>query len=508
MAPSVQQSSVEHMQSINRTITGRMYRFVARLFAEKQILFRTNQEVRFVRLSSRAQACIAVVGMFFVAWFAAGSLSLSLHGKFIQGHVSKSLELREQLRTTITAYENRLASIENLSSSQLDELNNGYENLHGRFENLRHKFFDTVDALETRQHRLHSALDRYRAFESPLDDEAAQQSERLLTSPSQKSNRLVASTQSFARPVMHSRLAPMSVRFEDKAPLEDFRGFHGIIQKQFPETLRTIQENVGTTEQWISEMGGAVDSAIVELDTEQSYLMSSVEEWIEEDIFQIERILSMAGFPLHFAPEVVASITSAKTSEGGFGAGGPLLLDEADANARNAYGYAPSAEHQLARIKNNLGRLENLQSLIRSLPLAIPFEDNEFALSSAYGMRIDPFTRKPAFHGGLDFIAPHKSPVVTTAPGVVAFVGWKGPYGRTIDVDHGNGVVTRYGHLAGFLVEKGETVEARQPIGLIGSSGRSTGTHLHYEVRVNGKAQNPWNFLKAGHYVSKSTKRK
>lgn len=496
------------MRNIHKIII-RARKLMGRMFVEKQVFFRANQGVRFINLSTRMQACIAVAGVFLVAWLAAGSLSLLLHGRLIEERISENLELREQLRTTITAYENRLSSIEDLSSSQLDELNNSYEDLHGRFENLRNRFFDTVDALETRQHRLHSALDRYQVLESPLDNEAARQSASLLSPPSQKSNRLIASKQTFSRPLMHSRITPVSGRFQDNALFDNFPEFQGIIQKQFPETLRTVQKNVNTTGQWVTEMSGAIDSAITELDIEQSYLMSAVEEWIEEDILELERVISMAGFPLQFAPEITASTPLAKTPTESFGAGGPLLLEETDAGGRSIYGYSPSVEHQLARIKNNLNRLENLQDLVRSLPLSLPFEDNEFALSSGYGMRVDPFTRRPAFHGGLDFIAPHKSPVITTAAGVVTRVGWKGPYGRTVDVDHGNGVVTRYGHLAEFLVEKGDILKARQRIGLIGSSGRSTGTHLHYEVRVNGKAQNPWNFLKAGHYVvSKNAKRK
>ena len=480
-----------------------------RPFAERQIFARAGEEeARSVGLSFPARACIAIVGVILVAWLALGSASLLLHGKVIERQASKNQELREQLHTTITAYENRLASIENLSSDQLDELNNGYESLHGRFEDLRHKFFDAVDALETRQQRLRSALDRYQVLESPLDDEAAQQNARLLSSPSRQSNRLVATTNSFARPTMRSRVTPLSIRFEEDTLFESFLGFHGIVQRQFPGAVRNIQENMNTTEEWVVEMSGAVDSAFTDLDIEQSYLMSAVEEWIEEDIVELEKVLSMTGFPLQFANEITSSSARAQPPAERFGAGGPLLLEEDDSIARSSLGYTPSAELQLARIKTGLGRLEGLQELIESLPLAVPFEDDEFALSSGYGMRIDPFSGRPAFHGGLDFIAPYKSPVLATAAGVVVRAGWKGPYGRTVDVDHGNGIVTRYGHLAEFLVEEGDTVGARERIGLIGSSGRSTGTHLHYETRVNGKAQNPWNFLKAGHYVvSKNAKK-
>ena len=140
--------------------------------------------------------------------------------------------------------------------------------------------------------------------------------------------------------------------------------------------------------------------------------------------------------------------------------------------------------------------------MVSALPLALPIAGDQFRLSSGYGMRNDPFSGERAFHAGLDFAAPWKSPALATAPGTVIRVGWSGPYGRIVDVDHGNGVVTRYGHLAEFMVAQGDEVAAGQPIGLVGSSGRSTGAHLHYEVRVGTRAQNPWRFLKAGRYAA------
>ena len=396
----------------------------------------------------------------------------------------------------------RIAGISGYAGDELEELNSQYQDLHGSFDTLRHGFFDAVDALETSQKRLRGALDRYHILETPLDEEAARQNAQLIERrlPPQ-SNRLLASARSLARPVMQSRAAPLAVQFKDEGFFQRFAGLQGAIQQQFPQALDTVQQNMRNTKLWVQEMNGAADSALGTIAVEQSYMISAVEEWIEEDIERMQRVLAIAGLPQQFAPPPDQTALWQQTPEEQRGAGGPLLT-EADIgeNAEFDSAYTPSAGHQFARIAGNLELLRSLQNAVSKLPLSVPME-NEFALSSSFGIRVDPFSGQNAFHAGLDFTAPYKSNIVAAAPGVVTRVGWNGPYGRTVDIDHGNGVMTRYGHLAKFLVEEGVEVAARQPIGLLGSSGRSTGAHLHYEIRVNGKAQNPWHFLKAGHYV-------
>jgi len=104
-------------------------------------------------------------------------------------------------------------------------------------------------------------------------------------------------------------------------------------------------------------------------------------------------------------------------------------------------------------------------------------------------------------HAGLDLAGVRRTPVVATAPGVVTYARRKGPYGKMIEIDHGQGLKTRYGHLHKILVKKGDKVGFRQKIGQMGSTGRTTGPHVHYEVWVDGKPRNPAKFLKAGQYV-------
>lgn len=153
----------------------------------------------------------------------------------------------------------------------------------------------------------------------------------------------------------------------------------------------------------------------------------------------------------------------------------------------------------VATLIGEIDRFEQLQHLLRSLPLASPLDS--YSIESGFGMRNDPLTRLPAMHEGIDLANELNTPVLSTAPGVVVYAGWKGDFGRLIEIDHGLGISTRYGHLRSISVKLGQQVDYRHEIGKVGSSGRSTGPHVHYEVRVNGKPYDPANFLEAGRFV-------
>jgi murein DD-endopeptidase MepM/ murein hydrolase activator NlpD len=156
---------------------------------------------------------------------------------------------------------------------------------------------------------------------------------------------------------------------------------------------------------------------------------------------------------------------------------------------------------ELQALDGELAYLGQLQTIATRVPLARPVKGAW--LSSRFGRRRDPITERPAFHAGLDFSGLPMTPITATAAGVVTFAGRGGPYGQMVEIDHGYGFKTRYGHLRKILVQGRETVAAGQVIGRMGSSGRSTGTHLHYEIRYNGKNLNPSKFIEAGDHVHK-----
>jgi murein DD-endopeptidase MepM/ murein hydrolase activator NlpD len=153
-------------------------------------------------------------------------------------------------------------------------------------------------------------------------------------------------------------------------------------------------------------------------------------------------------------------------------------------------------ERQLYRATLARAQVEQLTRTLVAVPIRKPV-DGELDTTSGFGMRMDPFVRSPAMHTGLDFRGETGDPVHATANGTVTHAGWSGGYGRMVEVDHGNGFATRYGHLSRIDVEVGQTVRIGHTVGRVGSTGRSTGPHLHYETRVDGDAVDPQKFLRA-----------
>lgn len=167
--------------------------------------------------------------------------------------------------------------------------------------------------------------------------------------------------------------------------------------------------------------------------------------------------------------------------------GGPLL--------RLATGRNGTIDPRFKRMGMSLARMDALASGLASLPQVQPA--HVAYVSSSYGYRTDPFNGGAAFHAGLDFPGPMGSAIYAAAAGTVTFVGQKQGYGNCIEIRHGNGLLTRYAHLSGFGASVGQKVDAGARIAAMGSTGRSTGPHLHFEVRINDRPVNPRPFLEA-----------
>jgi murein DD-endopeptidase MepM/ murein hydrolase activator NlpD len=154
-------------------------------------------------------------------------------------------------------------------------------------------------------------------------------------------------------------------------------------------------------------------------------------------------------------------------------------------------------DRQLFRINTTRAQVDRLNRTLALVPYRKPVI-GEVEFTSGFGVRSDPFLGRPAMHTGLDFRAQMGDPVRATANGKVASSGWAGGYGRMVEIDHGNGLSTRYGHLSEIDVKVGDSIKIGQVIGAVGSTGRSTGPHLHYETRIDGEAVDPQKFLRAG----------
>ncbi len=177
--------------------------------------------------------------------------------------------------------------------------------------------------------------------------------------------------------------------------------------------------------------------------------------------------------------------------------GGPLLTLATSADG--------SIDPRFQRFGLSLARMDALERNVARLPQVLPASLDY--ISSGFGFRIDPFTGAGAFHPGLDFRGPVGAPIFAAARGTVSFVGQRSGYGNCVEIDHGNGLVTRYAHMSGFRTVQGKVVQPGEVIGLIGSTGRSTGPHLHFEVRINDHPVNPRPFLEAVPHVLEKTGR-
>lgn len=158
-------------------------------------------------------------------------------------------------------------------------------------------------------------------------------------------------------------------------------------------------------------------------------------------------------------------------------------------------------DNELGQLDEAMKTLETIKANAKMLPIANPLPGK--SITSHFGMRRDPILRRRAMHSGMDFRAPLGHPVKATGAGTVIAAGWNGGYGRMVDIDHGNGIVTRYAHMRKISVKKGQKIYAGSIVGKVGSSGRSTGPHLHYEVRRGGKPVNPSKFLRVGKKLAK-----
>ena len=237
----------------------------------------------------------------------------------------------------------------------------------------------------------------------------------------------------------------------------------------------------------------ALGTRLSELRNSQAQLLARIYERAMSNIATLETTLVLTGLEI---PRLIEKSQAAR-----IGMGGPLFGFDARP-PKDDLDLGRGFETSVARLERHLGRWEDLKDVLRRIPLTAPTDS--YYISSGFGNRKDPITKRRAMHYGIDFSSSFRTPVLSTAAGTVTFAGRNGPYCIMVEIDHGLGLKTRYGHLHKSLVQAGDAVAFRDQIGLMGSTGRSTGSHVHYEVILDGEPQDPENFLKAGKHVFKN----
>ncbi len=225
-------------------------------------------------------------------------------------------------------------------------------------------------------------------------------------------------------------------------------------------------------------MLGRISAALDKVDRRQTSVLTDLEERVDTKARRMRSVLSDLG------------VDPAKRAAGTT-LGGPFVPLKPPRSGASPF------DRQLYRINVARAEINQYAHNLVAVPVRKPVA-GEVDMSSPFGMRLDPFLGRPAIHTGIDLRGEIGEPVHATATGKVTVAGREGGYGNMVEINHGNGLATRYGHLSEIDVKVGQTVRIGEVVGKIGSTGRSTGPHLHYETRINGEAVDPQKFLRAG----------
>ncbi|WP_221205712.1 peptidoglycan DD-metalloendopeptidase family protein [Limibacillus halophilus] len=533
------------MQEILRHVRA----WVDRQFPEREIYLRAEGRVRFLRVSPRQQKLATGLAICLAGWGLAATVTAVVSPVIIseqQTEINKRdqayVSLLNEIDQYYDQYTNILGGLEDNQSMLQDILSGQAEGVNladiqarlNRSEGDHAKVVVARDALENKLASFESSLrqiaeqnvtleTQVTSMKSVLDSTKAEREEVVkaretllgqltetqerLTREKLTKQKLQANLEDISEDVVigdAERQALIEKRFSleaEIAALETRQRGAETRQTQLEQIIINLQESLDDSRDMRAQLSRERDELKLQVvsleETLSAYeqrqldLVAKLTERTLSSIGDIEKAVAMTGVEVD---KLLNRVNDAP--EGELGMGGPFVpLVGPELDQDNSFQTA------LALLDLHLRRWEGLRTIATALPLTPPMDSYE--LNSNYGPRKDPKNGKRAQHYGIDLGAPTGTPVFAPAPGKVVKAGWFGNYGRYIEIDHGFGVTTRYAHLKRIEVKRGETIDFRQPIGAVGSSGRSTGPHLHYEIRIDGNPLNPDNFLEAGRHVFK-----
>lgn len=412
--------------------------FINRLFPEKAAVFYNRGTVSQRRISSSFQLFLAVFASVFVGWVGYSSYVYFRYNHIMEdsaAKVEKAHEQYKQLLAVVSAYEN-----------QISEIN---------------------DKIDSQNAELAKKLDAKKPMRKEDKDHFFKE-QRLLV----------------------AELGYFSKKMRDFAASKGFADFN---KEQVYYRLKNaeIQRDVAWKEQKrVRKRNADLEGAIVQMRSSYEGLLDKMEVLASDKVKDLEKQFAGVSRTLKRLGLKNKNILIGKLkAEERVSTGGP---------------YVPLKEEKLPSesltkryndIRDKVNLWEGLSKVKEMMPLGNPV--HKMRITSAYGTRKDPFTGKRAMHGGIDFGGKKGTPLYSVAAGRVSRAGLRGAYGYAVEVDHGLGFTTVYAHLSKITVKVGDEIQERDIVGLAGSTGRSTGVHLHYEVRYNGRPINPYAFVKA-----------
>lgn len=543
-------------------LLARLNASLERHFVDREIFVRGNDRVRYLRISARVQKVGAVAGTALLFWIAIATLGVGLQQNLLARHEAKIeaqqvayLDLMTEVsdyhaafdRITADLEENQRYLLEILQADGIapDKLAGIEEGLKSpqqaedrialARDSLRTRLKDFETDLKNIAQRNESLQAQVAALRATLHASEAERAEiadvrnrldmRLMTTEARLADAQAANDE-LSQVIEGLRLAvaDRDTRIAELSQLRDLlkadvvnlneridlsKAREANLHREIGDLNRLLRTAIargdhldGERQRMAAQLVGAFRQ-MGEMRDAQHALLERLDQRTARTVDALQQALAMTGIELEpVLAELEADIRAERlASLGGIpgSVGGPFLPVGL---AGPPDPHADRLEVAYSLLDQRLDRWDAVKALFEVVPVAAPMR--EYRLTSGFGTRKDPMNGKPARHEGIDLVGPWRAPILATAPGVVTFAGWKGAYGRMVEVDHGYGFKTRYAHLRNFEVKEGDVVSFGQEIGEMGNSGRSTGAHLHYEILFQDRPYDPANFLKAGRHVFKS----
>jgi len=427
----------------------RVHALLERYFPERRVFLKSDTDTRFIRLGPVSQIMAFAGASAIMAW-AIIATSILLMDSIGSGN------FREQAKRDQRTYEARLNALASERDSRASEARAAQERFNSALEQISVMQSELLSS-ETRRRELETGIEviqttlrRTMTERQDARDEAQQLALALDTQG-------VAPGDAAATTSDDSTLDFLAAALADTATERD-----------------KITENAQNALLHADEMAAQIKY----LEDRNEQIFRQLEEAMTISVEPLDKMFRAAGLNTDSLLDEVR--------RGYSGQGGPLMP-----LSFSTRGEDPSADALRAnRILNQMDRLNLYRIAAQKAPFAVPLKGS-FRYTSGFGMRWG------RMHKGTDFAAPHGTPIYATADGVVIHAGWQSGYGRMVKIKHEFGIETRYAHNSKLFVKKGQRVSRGQKIAAMGNTGRSTGTHLHYEVRVGGKAVNPMIYIKA-----------
>ena len=461
-------------------------------FPERQIYIRSDGRVQFFTFGPSLQATLAGLTLIFLGWVAFATVNVIFKDRIIAAKDHRYQQMQ-------AAYENRVA-----------DLQISYDELNGALVSAEDRFKATADGLQAKQNAIAGFLNRANQVQTGVGGHSAPAPAGLTT--------LAHAAPAAAGPAGVDVEAPADINADDAGssalivmpgpaqpqprtarPVKSSLLDHAM--QQFAALFQSVTASVHIGVHPVHDIPAAYAQhpalrALAEQTTRvsrigqsETVLMARTEGALDQGVGNLRNVIRRTGInPDTFARKVA----------GNEGMGGPEIpLDQVRIEGISDPGFT----HAYLGAAAVLDQLNGLSAAMDHVPLTMPVSTASFDKSSGFGPRVDPFTGRYAFHPGIDFAGPWGSVVHATAPGTVVFAGNRGGYGNMVEIDHGYGIHTRYGHLSAITVRVGAQIGKGAGLGRVGSTGRSTGPHVHYEVWYDDAVKNPNNFIEAGRHV-------